>query len=94
MPRDMRFIVIPENEVSTAMLDDASVNPFGAVVPGAWAKLRRVNDSGVIKCVLKYDVTYGTPNAIALYLESSSPTVYVDQDALASALAEIETGEA
>lgn len=77
MNRLMRYILIPEYEVSEAILKENCVAPFGTELhDDAWENLRRYDDAGVMKAVVKFDVSMGTPSAVADYLNANNPTVY------------------
>jgi len=76
MSRVMRYILIPEYDVSQAMLDEENVSPFDKSDANAWINLRRFDDSGVIKSVVKFDVCCGTPTKVAEYINANAPTVY------------------
>lgn len=79
----MRYILIPEYEVSVAMLKEECVSPFGSDIPAtAWVDLRRYDDSGTMKAVVKFDVSKGTPQTIAEYMNANAPTVYETREDL------------
>jgi len=86
----LRYMLIPEYEVSTAMLAEEHVAPWGTdVKKGAWASLRRYDDAGIIKIVLIVDVSTGVPKTIADYLNGNNPTIYTNKSDL---LAVIDAG--
>lgn len=87
--RDMRYIIIPEHKVTANMLGDEFTSPFQGNAAGVWANLRRVDDAGSIKCVVKFDVSCGMPNAISDYIDIETPDVYT-KSALLSAIESIE----